>query len=72
MKTFLRITGWIFLVLGVLLCLLGLASLPTGGLMFALAYVFFIPGVILFIAGCICLLFSKTKKEPASDPQSKD
>jgi len=50
-----------FLIFGILLGLLGLASLPTGGLMFALAYVFFIPGVVSLIIGVALLLATRAK-----------
>jgi hypothetical protein len=39
------------LVLSALLILAGIMTLPSGGLMFALPYVFFIPGVLLGLTG---------------------
>jgi hypothetical protein len=45
------VLGWISLVLASALILAGIASWPPGGLMFALPFVFLIPGVLLAIFG---------------------
>jgi hypothetical protein len=50
-----RIIGWIMLVLAAGLILLGILCLPSGGLMFALPFVFLIPGFLLGIIGGILL-----------------
>jgi hypothetical protein len=44
MQTVARGLGRLCVVLAVLLVLVGLTTLPSGGLMFALPYVFLIPG----------------------------
>lgn len=43
--------GWILLIVGGGLVLLGAAAWPPGGLMFALAFVFLIPGVLFAVIG---------------------
>jgi vacuolar-type H+-ATPase subunit I/STV1 len=62
-----RLLGWIFLLLGLLLCLLGVLSLPDGGLMFALPYFFLIPGITFTAIGGFMILlarfFKKTRDE---------
>ena len=58
-----------FLIFGILLGLLGLASLPTGGLMFALAYVFLIPGVMSLIIGVAFLLATRAQTELPPEKQ---
>lgn len=70
MRRFLRVFGWLLLVLGLSLCLLGIASLPTGGLMFALPFFFFIPGFVLLVGGGILLFFTRLKV--SSSPEVKD
>jgi protein-S-isoprenylcysteine O-methyltransferase Ste14 len=45
------IIGWITLFVASVLILLGIASLPPGGLMFALPFVFLIPGIFLAFVG---------------------
>jgi hypothetical protein len=42
-----------FLIIGLLLCLLGVLALPDGGLMFALPYFFLVPGITLTLIGGI-------------------
>ena len=60
-KTF-RVTGWIFLLVGLFLCSLGVLSLPDGGLMFALPYFFLIPGLALTVGGGLALLLTRSKQ----------
>jgi hypothetical protein len=55
MRRAVLVFGWITLVLASVLILLGVASWPPGGLMFALPYFFLIPGVILAIIGGLLL-----------------
>lgn len=59
--------GWISLVLGILLCLLGLASLPAGGLMFALPFFFLMPGIVLTILGVLLLFFTRVRVSTNSE-----
>ena len=68
MQTALRVTGWIALVLAALLAVLGILSLPTGGLMFALPFVFMIPGAILAAIGGVLLWLGR--RHPGSDSVS--
>jgi hypothetical protein len=56
-------------MLGVLLCLLGIASLPPGGLMFALPFVFLLPGVGLVVLGGIFLFLTRPEASPVSDAE---
>ena len=55
MRRLAHIVGIIALTLAAMLALLGILSWPPGGLMFALPYVFFIPGLVLGVAGGILL-----------------
>ena len=54
--------GWIVLALALAIILLGLASWPPGGLMFALPYFFLISGFILALIGGLLL---KVGKQPS-------
>ena len=51
MRTLARIVGGLCVVLALVLALIGLTTLPSGGLMFALPYVFFIPAAICGAVG---------------------
>ena len=55
MVTFLRAAGWFLLLAGGVLCLMGLMTLPDGGLMFALPDVFLIPGLSMVFFGFLLL-----------------
>jgi membrane protein implicated in regulation of membrane protease activity len=55
MVTFLRAMGWFLWFAGGALCLMGLMTLPDGGLMFALPYVFLIPGLCMVFFGFLLL-----------------
>ncbi len=55
MKRFLRVVGWTCIVLATALTLIGVTTLPSGGLMFALPYVFFIPGAVIGAVGILLL-----------------
>jgi hypothetical protein len=61
MRSFVRVLSWLTLGLGLMLCLLGVAALPDGGLMFALPYVFLFPGVLLAIVGGLVLFFTRAR-----------
>ncbi len=63
MKKVLRFTGWLFLILGLLLCLLGVLALPDGGLMFAMPYFFLVPGITLAAIGGFMLLVARFFKK---------
>ncbi len=69
MKKAFRLLGWIFLILGLLLCLLGVLALPAGGLMFALPYFFLVPGLTLTAIGGFMLLLARSKKTISGDRQ---
>lgn len=58
-----RIAGWILLALAGGLVLLGLFSLPAGGLMFALPFVFFIPGALLAVLGGILVRLGRARSD---------
>ncbi|MDP1890891.1 MAG: hypothetical protein Q8K55_08345 [Gemmatimonadaceae bacterium] len=60
-------TGRILLVLAALLVVLGIVSWPPGGLMFALPYVFLMPGVVLAVVGGVLLWLGR---RPGSSPVS--
>jgi hypothetical protein len=60
-KLILRLLGWLSLTLGLLLCLLGVASLPPDGLVFALPIVFLMPGVSLAVGGGLLLFLAREK-----------
>jgi hypothetical protein len=51
--------GWILLTIGIVLTLLGVATWPPGGLMFALPYVFLIPGFPLAILGGVLVVLGR-------------
>lgn len=55
MKRVERVLGWIILVSAALLILIGVLCWPPGGLMFALPYIFLIPGFILAPIGGVLL-----------------
>ena len=61
MRLAFRVLGWILLVTAALLILLGVLRLPPGGLMFALPFVFFIPGFALAVLGGLLLLVTRTR-----------
>lgn len=61
--------GWISLVLASVLILLGIASWPPGGLMFALPFVFLIPGLFLALVGASLVWFGR---RPATADSSAD
>lgn len=59
MVTILRALGWFLLLAGGALCFMGLMTLPDGGLMFALPYVFLIPGLSMVFFGFLLLQFRR-------------
>jgi hypothetical protein len=62
MNKFFRSMGWIALITGLLLDLLGVLALPDGGLFFALPYFFLIPGMALTAAGGLLAFLARSKK----------
>jgi hypothetical protein len=69
---FTSVLGWVTLVAAALLILLGLSAWPPGGPMFALPFVFLLPGAVLAVAGGI-LIFLGRQRHPRgqSDPGEK-
>jgi vacuolar-type H+-ATPase subunit I/STV1 len=59
MKKAFRSLGWMFLILGLLLCLLGVLALPDGGLLFAMPYFFLVPGITLTAIGGFMVLLAR-------------
>lgn len=64
MKKIFRFAGWLFLILGLSLSLLGVLALPDGGLMFALPYFFLIPGMALTASGGLMVFLARFLKKP--------
>jgi hypothetical protein len=62
-RRFARASGWTAVALSVLLGLLGVASLPDGGLMFALPYVFLIPAAFLAVVGAGLLVLGRPPRD---------
>ena len=62
--------GWITLALALALVMLGLASWPPSGLMFALPYFFLIPGAILALIGGLLLRAGRQPSQP-TPPETK-
>ena len=60
MRTLVRGFSWLMLGLGLLLCLLGILALPDGGLMFALPYVFLLPGIAFASIAGLVLFFTRS------------
>jgi hypothetical protein len=56
-----RVLGWIVLVIGAGLILLGIYSWPPGGLMFALPFVFLVPGLVLGLIGGVFLWLGSSR-----------
>jgi len=67
MVTFLRAMGWFLLLAGGVLCLMGLMTLPDGGLMFALPYVFLIPGLSMAFFGFLLLRIRRRESSGPGD-----
>jgi vacuolar-type H+-ATPase subunit I/STV1 len=63
-----RFMGWMFLIMGLLLCLLGVLCLPDGGLLFALPYFFLIPGIALAAIGSLMVLLTRGLKKAGMGP----
>ena len=59
MRTLARIAGGLCVVLALVLALIGLTTLPSGGLMFALPYVFFMPAAVFGAVGWLLLRWGR-------------
>jgi hypothetical protein len=70
MRVVFRVFGWISLAFGILLCIIGVASLPAEGLMFALPYFFLMPGIALTIIGGLLVFFTRVK--PSASTESRE
>ncbi len=59
-----RIVAWALLTIAIVLILLSIISWPPGGLMFALPFVFFIPGIFLALigAGVLCISYRNSDR----------
>jgi hypothetical protein len=57
-----RVLGWLLLIVALPLILLGVLSLPAGGLMFALPFVFLIPGFALAALAVLLLFLTRRPK----------
>jgi len=60
--------GWILLVAGVALILLGIWTWPPGGLFFAMPFFFLIPGVPLAVIGGVLLMIGWRMHDRPNDP----
>jgi|GEM_PF-3938070 len=67
-KKIFRFSGWLFFIIGLLLCFLGVLALPDGGLMFALPYFFLIPGITLTVIGGFVVWLARIKRKPGTVP----
>lgn len=65
MRSCAHVTGWLALVGAAGLVLLGLLSWPPGGMMFALPFIFIIPGIFLAIVGGVLVWVGR---RPPVDP----
>lgn len=61
MRKLCRRLGWTSCILAVALLLLGVLTWPPGGLMFAMPYVFLIPGAILAVFGGLLVLLGRQR-----------
>ena len=68
MKRFSRIMGWTAVASGALLVLFGILSWPPGGLMFALPFVFLMPGILLVLVGAVLMRVGRDSREPEPPP----
>ena len=62
MRTAARWIGWTLISAGAALCLAGILVLPSGGLMFALPYVFLMPGAVFLAVGALVLASARRGK----------
>lgn len=67
MRLLARVLGWILIALGGLLTLVGLMTLPPGGLMFALPFVFLMPGALFLVIGALLVRLGREPVRPRDD-----
>lgn len=67
MRNLARVLGWLAVIPGGLLVLIGLLTWPPGGLMFALPFVFLMPGGLLLLIGIPLLVLGR---EPSAAGQA--
>jgi len=67
MRVVIRGFGWLCVMLAVLLVAAGLSALPSGGLMFALPYVFPLPGALLAVVGWLLLKLGRSPPDAARE-----
>ena len=65
MRRVATVLGWLLLILSAALILLGIASWPPGGLMFALPFVFLMPGIIFGLLGGILVWWGRRRVSPS-------
>lgn len=65
MRKVARVLGGGLLVLAALLSLVGITTLPSGGLMFALPYVFFMPAAVFGVVGWLLLRWGRRARDRA-------
>jgi uncharacterized protein (TIGR03382 family) len=61
MRLVATVIGWVFLVIATAFVFLGIASWPPGGLMFALPFVFLIPGIMLAVLGAVLVWLGRRR-----------
>jgi len=61
MRIVAAVIGWILIVAASVLLVLGVSSWPPGGLMFALPFVFLIPGMFLALLGAALLWLGRRR-----------
>ncbi len=67
MHSLARLVGWFVLAAGALLVFVGLSAWPPGGLMFALPFVFLLPGALLSILGVLLILLGRRRTGGTAD-----
>ena len=72
MRRFAATAGWVMLFVAAVLILLGITSLPPGGLMFALPFVFLIPGILLALAGGLLVRAGRRRASAATDERGTE
>jgi hypothetical protein len=70
MRAVALVFGWTTLALASVFLLLGIATWPPGGLMFALPFLLLIPGFVLALVGGLLLFLAK--RASASNPTTPD
>ena len=71
MRRVIRTTGWLLTGAGAALCLVGLSTLPSGGLMFALPFVFLMPGALLVAIGGLLLFSTRRVNSPQNATRAR-